>query len=113
MQLLRYAWAWDAALKHRRIRDDVQHLLDAKRALFPEFYRGAPVKISGGLRAVVAFGDRLREDAELQGKFWSAVACAERHLPPSVQPGRIEVWNIAAEGVAVEASRPDLVGELL
>jgi len=106
MQLLRYAWAWDAALNDEKTRGGIQRLLDAKRALFPEFYRDAPERFVGGLRTIVGFGDRLRQDAEVQEKFWAAVASAERHLPDSVQPQRIEVWNITSEGVATPACRP-------
>lgn len=100
IQLLRYAWAWDAAIQESEVRRGLQQLLDAKRTLFPTFYEGCPASVGDGLRAVVAFGDRLRDDAEVQAKFWAAVECAQRHLPRSVRDQRIEVWNIAEGGTA-------------
>lgn len=106
IQLLRYAWAWDAAMRDATVRDGLQRLLAAKRSLFPSFYAGAPASFGEGLRAVIGFGDEgLRKDRELQDKFWSAVEVAQQFLPASVRGQRIEVWSIGEDGEASKAER--------
>ena len=90
-QLLRYVWVWNSALD--AVRGGLQTLITVREALglaAPDGYR-----LSGGVRAVVAFGCDTRSES-VRDRYRRVLKVADQHLPPDV--GGIETWSYTGDG---------------
>lgn len=90
-QLLQNVWEWHRALD--TVRSSVQELLDARVEL--GLSPGGVPPISGGIRAVVGFGDDEWMSEEVEQRYLQVLSIANQFLPDGVDP--IETWCLEHE----------------
>ena len=90
-QVLRYAWVWSCALD--AVRGGLQTLITVREALGLAAQGG--YRLSGGVRAVVAFGCDLRSES-VRHRYRRVLDIVHQHLPPDVSG--IETWIFTDDG---------------
>lgn len=89
LQLLKYVYVWNDALRRLAVWQQLQALIDARHdvGLSPDF-----PKLTGGVRAAVCFGSfREKASAEVKRRFYEVLGVVNAHLPSGVLP--IEAWE--------------------
>lgn len=87
-QLLQNVWEWNYALDG--VRGSLQELIEARMEL--GLTPAVAPAVTGGIRAVVGFGDDTRSD-EVRRRYAQVLEIANAHLPPGV--AAIETWVLA------------------
>ncbi len=93
LQLLQYIHEWNKALERSSVWDSLQELIDIKMDL--GLSRDIGKRLTGGIRAVICFGEDERSD-EVKRRFCEVLNVVNEHLPPNVQS--VETWGYSKNG---------------